>query len=112
MRIPGADHAIISREKIVEYLLNLDHPDGGSKATVLARAGFSAEQAEGLEHALRTQHLSLAASKGKPSAYGEKYEIIGPLTGSAGHVTVRSIWIIRQGERIPRLITLVPERQE
>ena len=59
MRIPGADRAIVSREKIVQYLLNLDHPDGGSRAAVLAHAGFSAERPEELEHALRTQHLSL-----------------------------------------------------
>ncbi len=110
MRIPGADRAIISREKIVEYLLNLDHPDGGSKAELLARAGFAANRPEELEQALRAQHLSLDANKGKPSAFGEKYEIIGPLTGAAGRVIVRSVWIIRAGEAAARLITLVPEK--
>ena len=112
MRIPGADRAIISHEKIVHYLLNLDHPDGGSKAAVLMHAGFSAERPEELEHALRTQHLSLAAQKGKPSPFGEKHETLGPLTGPAGRVMVRSIWIIRHGESAPRLITLIPEKQE
>jgi len=112
MRIPGADRAIISREKIVKYLLNLDHPDGRSKAAVLVHAGFSADRPEELEHALRTQHLSLTARKGKPSAFGEKQEIVGPLTGPAGRVMVRSIWIIRPGESVPRLITLIPEKQE
>jgi hypothetical protein len=112
MRIPGADRAIISRGKIVEYLLNLDHPDGGSKAAVLAHAGFSAERPDELELALRIQHLSLAANRGKPSAYGEKYEIVGPLAGPIDRVIDRSIWIIRHGEPVPRLITLVPEKQE
>ncbi len=111
MRIPGAEHATISREKIVQYLLNVDHPDGGSKAAVLAHAGFSAGRPEELEEALRTQHLSLAATRGKPSEYGEKYEIVGPLRGPAGRVMVRSIWIVRHGERVPRLITLIPEKQ-
>ena len=111
MRIPGADGAIIDREKIVQYLLNLDHPDGGSKAAVLARAGFSAARPEELEHALRTQHLSMAATRGKLSAYGEKHVIVGPLTGPADRVMIRSIWIVRYGERVPRLITLVPEKQ-
>jgi hypothetical protein len=112
MRIPGADRANISHEKLVQYLLNLDHPDGGSKAAVLAHAGFLVERPAELEHALRTQHLSLAARRGKPSAYGEKYEIVGPLTGPAGRVIVRSIWIIRHGESAPCLVTLVPEKQE
>jgi len=51
MRIPGADRAIISREKIVRYLLNLDHPDGGSKAVVPEHAGYSARRPEELEWA-------------------------------------------------------------
>jgi len=109
MRIPGADRAIISREKIVRYLLNPDHPDGGSKAVVLEHAGFSARRPEELELALRTQHLSLDAEEGKPSAFGEKYEIRGELRGPVDRVVVRSIWIVRHGESAPRLITLIPE---
>jgi hypothetical protein len=109
MRIPGADDAIISREKIVAYLLNLDHPDGGPKAVVLMHAGFSARRAEELEAALRTQHLPLDAEEGKPSAFGRKYEIRGELRGPVDRVMVRSIWIVRHGESAPRLITLVPE---
>jgi len=111
MHIPGADSAIISHEKIVQYLLNVDHPDGGSKAAVLAHAGFSAARPEELERALREQHLPLSARKGKPSPFGEKYEVVAPLTGPKDRVMVRSIWIIGQGENIPRLITLVPEKQ-
>jgi hypothetical protein len=111
MRIPGADRAIISREKIVQYLLNVDHPDGGSKAALLVRAGFSTDRPEELEQVLRNQLLPQTAEGGKPSAYGEKYEIVGSLTGPTGRVMVRSIWIVRQGEHVPRLITLVPEKQ-
>jgi len=111
MRIPGADRAIIPIDKIVQYLLNLDHPDGGSKAAVLARAGFSADRPREFDLALRNQHLPLEAEKGRSSAYGEKYEIVGALDGPSGRVLVRSIWIIRHGERFPRLITLIPEKQ-
>ncbi len=109
MRIPDADHAIISREKIVAYLLNPDHPDGGSKAVVLEHAGFSLQHPEELEQALRTQHLSSEAEQGKPSAFGRKYEVVGELRGPVDRVTMRSVWIIRHGESAPRLITLVPE---
>jgi hypothetical protein len=110
MIIPAAQHAIISREKIVQYLLNLDHPEGGSKAAVLAHAGFSLERPEELERDLRVQHLSLDAQRGKASPYGEKYEIVGPLAGPGGHVMIRSVWIVRHGESAPRLITLIPEK--
>jgi hypothetical protein len=111
MRIPGADQAIIDHEKIVQYLLNLDHPDGGPKAVVLAYAGFSVNRPEELESALRGQHLSRAAQKGKSSIFGEKFEILGPLEGPTNWVMIRSIWIIRHGEAVPRLITLIPEKR-
>jgi hypothetical protein len=112
MRIPNADAAIVAEDKIVQYLLNLDHPDGGSKAAMLARAGCSADRPREFELALRNQHLPLEATLGRSSAYGEKYEIVGALEGPKGRVLVRSIWIIRHGERFPRLITLIPEKQE
>jgi hypothetical protein len=32
MLVPNADKAIIERDKLVRYLLDVDHPDGGSKA--------------------------------------------------------------------------------
>jgi len=92
MYLPDADHAIIFREKLVQYLLNLDHPDGASKAVVLGHAGFSADRPEELELALRTQHLSFVAKRGKHSEFGQKYEIVGPLTGPSGLVMARSIW--------------------
>ena len=109
MRIPNSEHANISEEKIVLYLLNPDHVDGASKARVLARAGFHADNPQELEKALREQHLTLEAEIGKYSPFGVKYEISGGLIGPAGSVLVKTIWMIRIGESFPRLITLVPE---
>lgn len=86
MRIPGADSAIISEDKLVRYLLNFDHPDGASKARVLARAGFDASRAWKLASALREQHLGLEAHYGKASPFGVKYEITGWLVGPKGRV--------------------------
>jgi hypothetical protein len=111
MRLPAAEHAVITTEKLVEYLLNLDHPDGGPKARFLLLAGFSAENPEQFEEALRQQHLTREANPGKPSPFGDKYEIVGPLEGPMGAVMARSVWIIRQGETTPRLITVIPENE-
>ena len=103
---------MIAREKVVDYLLNFDHPEGSSKARVLARAGFRAARPEQLEEALRGQHLLGDARPGSPSPFGEKYEITDYLTGPEGRVLVTSIWMVRYGESFPRLITVVPERNE
>ena len=108
-QIPGADRAFISEQKIVQYLLNLDHPDGASKARVLAHAGFDVARPDELEHALRQQHLSGNARQGGPSPFGKKYEITRPLNGPAGSVMVTSVWIVRTSESFPRLITIIPE---
>ena len=109
MRIPFAEQALIPIEKLTNYLLNVDHPDGGPKARVLAHAGFRAEAPEEFEQALREQHLTQEARPGKLSPFGAKYEITGRLTGPNGEVFVTSVWIIRHGEATPRLIIVVPE---
>jgi hypothetical protein len=109
MRIPAAERAIIPFEKLADYLLDIDHPDGGPKARLFAAvAGFSADRPEEFERALR-QHLTREAQSGKASPFGQKYEITGPLEGPEGSVRVTSVWIIRYGEETPRLITVVPK---
>jgi len=58
---------------------------------------------------LREQILSHDAQPGRPSPYGQKYEILGPLTGPNGkNAWVRTIWIVLTGETAPRLVTLIP----
>jgi len=112
MRIPGAERALISEDKLVRYLLNWDHPDGASKARVLAHAGFDGARPYELDQALREQHLAVEAQRGKPSPFGRKYEITQLLSGPEGTVTVTSVWMIRHGESFPRLITIVPEEPD
>jgi len=109
MRIPGVERALISEDKVVRYLLNFDHPDGASKARVLAHAGFDGSRPHELDRALREQHLHVEAREGRPSPFGKKYEITQPLSGPKGTIMVTSVWMIRHGESFPRLITIVPE---
>lgn len=109
MQIPAADEAFIAIEKLVDYLLNVDHPDGSPKARVFAHAGFDVERPAEFEKAPREQHLTRDARPGKDSPFGNKYEITAYLKGPTGEVLVTSVWMIRHGEAIPRLITVVPE---
>ena len=41
MRIPDAQRAIAADEKVHDYLLNLEHPDGGSKAIWFHSLGYT-----------------------------------------------------------------------
>jgi len=106
----SAKDAVIPPEKLSRYILSLTHPDGRTKAQYLARLGYSEADGPRLEADLREQHLSCEALPGKLSPYGQKYEILGSLTGPSGaSAWVRTVWIVRTGESRPRLVTLVPE---
>jgi len=108
VRLP-VQSAIILTDKLRAYLLSVAHPDGRGKAEYLGRLGYSQDTAGQLDADLREQILSLDAQPGRPSPYGQKYEILGPLTGPNGkNAWVRTIWIVLTGETAPRLVTLIP----
>lgn len=109
MKLP-ADSAVISPEKLRDYILSPTHPDGRGKAGYLSRLGYSQLDWLQLAHDLRVQHLTLDVVPGRLSLYGTKYEIVGELTGPNGATgRIRSVWIVRHGEAAPRLVTLIPE---
>jgi hypothetical protein len=105
----SARDAIIPADKLRGYLLSTMHPDGRGKAEYLGRLGYSQDAFGRLDADLREQVLSFEAQPGRASSYGEKYEILGSLTGPNGNTAwVRTIWIILTGETAPRLVTLIP----
>jgi hypothetical protein len=105
----AARDAIIPVDKLRDYLLSTTHPDGRSKAEYLGRLGYSQDAFGQLDADLREQVQSSEAQPGRASRYGQKYEILGPLSGPNGNTAwVRTIWIILTGETAPRLVTLIP----
>jgi hypothetical protein len=111
MKLP-ADEAIIPSEKLRDYILSPTHPDGRGKATFLGRLGYNQADWRRLEADLRRQILTREAKPAAQSAWGLKYEILGPLTGPNGTTAwVRSIWIVPAVGTLPRLVTLIPERE-
>ncbi len=109
MRVPSADRAIIAAQKLTAYLLNVSHKRGAAKARLLLSVGYRADAPETLESDLRTQHLSIDATRTSRNAYGVVYEIEGPIRTPSGK-TVRfcSIWQIDTGTEVPRFITMYP----
>jgi hypothetical protein len=110
MKIPNADKATIERTKIVHYLLDVDHPDGGSKARLLESLGYSSADWLQLDSDMRRMHLTEDYMATRQSLWGVRYEIVAPITGPSGDtVMFRSIWQIDLGTDVPRLITMYPE---
>jgi len=109
MRIPNAEKAIITPEKLRDYLLNLNHRRGSAKARLLISCGYRADAWHVLETDLRSQHLTADFVVAKDNVYGKRFEIRAPLTTPGGRLVVfQSIWQIDDGTDVPRLITMYP----
>ncbi len=112
MRLPNAEEAIISAEKLRGYLLSAAHPGGGSKAKFFANLGYTEVGWATLEADLRAQHLSLEAEEVPSTEHGRKFTITGLLAGPAGKsAIVISIWMIDRGEDVPRFLTAYPVKR-
>ena len=106
MKLPNPDQALISFEKLEGYSLNPNHSEGRHKAVVLQSAlGIGLEAAAELRNTLRQALKFEAALPTKRNAYGQKYQIDFELTREGKSAIIRSIWIVRDNENFPRLVT-------
>ncbi len=109
MNLPNAHLAVIERQKIVEYLLNADHPQNGGKARFFTSLGFTSAHWRALRRALAELATSAEATRLVESEHGRKYIVDGELRAPSGNTAqVRSVWIIDVGQLVPRLVTAYP----
>jgi len=111
MPIPNATEATAATEKVRNYLLHAEHPDGGSKAVWLQSLGYARDR----WHELASDLLALAATceqfaTGR-TPFGVKYGVKGQL-GRESHrsASVLAVWIV-EGDRPPRLVTAYPDEE-
>lgn len=106
MKLPNAEHAIVSEAKISDYLLSLTHPRGRKKAVFFRRHGFTQET---LSVALLDHATACDIARMEKTPFGMKYIVEGPLNAPDGEVlSVRSVWITLRGEDKARLVTAYP----
>lgn len=90
--------------KLQEYCLSPTHPRGRHKARVFAAVlGLTTDDAELLCDALLQAALTEDATPTEQDAFGQRYVIDVQMQGPQGTAIVRSAWIVRTGEQIPRL---------
>lgn len=110
MKIPNADRAVIAEDKLRDYLLNVAHKRGGSKARLPLAMGDRPDDWRRLETDLRIHHLTAEIDREEDNEYGRRYEIVAALPGMRGQPGwFRSVWQIDVGTDVPRLITMHPE---
>lgn len=107
-KLPQLDQIYVPRAKIVEYLLNVLHPEGGSKAQFFLLQGFRRDQWERFAEALCEHARSCPVTAVKETSHGVKYLVEGELqTPSGKRPMVRGVWLVEDNDP-PRLITAYP----
>ena len=106
MKLPNAERAFVDIAKLRDYSLNSEHKEGKHKARVFAAAlGFGIEDAD----RLRDKLLEIAKTEdcrvGRKTRHGQRYLIDFEMSHRSKSARLRSGWIVRTGESLPRLVT-------
>lgn len=103
------EKAIIPREKLTGYLL-IFRPES-DKSQFLAKGGFTLENPNELEDAIRALIVENEAVHDLSNEFGDYYRVEGTLKGiNAIHLGVVTVWIMRSGDNGFRFVTLKPKR--
>jgi hypothetical protein len=104
--LANADQAIIAVEKLVDYLLDPQHPKGSHKARVFRAAlGFTRMNHGDLIEALRQGIMANEAVWVRDDLYGRHYRVAMMLQGPTGTARVITGWVYDRGSDVPRLTT-------
>ncbi len=109
MKVPNRRSAIVPPQKISAYLLDLDHPDGGSKANFFLQFGFDFQT---LTEALLSHVVENEVFSTEETEYGRKFVVFGKMESPSGlSFNLKSVWIVRKGEARPSLLTAFPSKK-
>jgi hypothetical protein len=103
-------YVLIPQAKIIHYLLNPAHPDGGSKARFFLGHGFSRDEPEAMAEALFRHVASQPVVTVRPGRWGAQIAVSGPMTMPDRSVhSVLSAWL-HQESGDGAFVTAYPER--
>jgi len=104
MKIPNAARAVVDIEKIRDYCLSESHPRGKHKARVFESAlGLTPKDTFELRDAILSALQTEDVIVGEQDDYGQRYIVDFHMKRQDMEAYVRSTWIIRTGEGVPRL---------
>jgi hypothetical protein len=111
MGLPHGANALVERDKITKYLMNLGHPEGSAKARFFLAMGFRTEEWQVLADALLRVATDGNAAEVVESVHGSKYIVDGVLRAPNGQTAlVRTVWIKEARQARPRLVTAYPRK--
>jgi hypothetical protein len=105
MKLPGGDRAIVDIAKLRDYCPNPSHPRGKHKARVfLSVLGLTAADASVLREHLLQSALTGDVTEASRS-FGRRFWMQTDIVHRENRAVLRSAWMIRTAENVPRLIT-------
>lgn len=109
MKLPNYENAVISEEKIINYILNDFHIDGAHKSAFFKKFGFDSNEWILFKEALLKHCSENEVLKEFETNYGIKYILEGNLnTPDKRNPRIRTIWFIANEEIYPKFITAYP----
>lgn len=113
MKLPNLENAVVSKAKILDYLLANTSKSARAKARFFSRFGFTRDDWRVLREALFEHCRTHEVDSVETDVYGKRYTIIGEVICPDGRSPIiKAVWIIDDGVEEPRLITAFPSRRK
>ena len=110
MLLPAGKQAVVEDAKILDYVLNPEHPLGRHHAKLFeGLLGITRVNYQVLKEQLLRAAVTVQVEAGKPSPFGQKFEMRVLVRGPLGTRPVLAVWMHEQGQASPRLITCYVE---
>jgi hypothetical protein len=105
---PKAREAVVETEKVRDYLLNPDHPEGKSKAVWFESLGYHRSRWRRLANDILRIARAGPEYSIESTAFGVKYIVSGVLGSDHERTGIGlTVWII-EGDKPPRLVPAYP----
>lgn len=107
-QLPQGDALLVEPEKVLNYLLAMEHEEGGPKARFFRNRGFSADCWQVMVAALRMLGKTQPIVKVTENKWGRKFEVrCEMVTPDGRNPCLRTVWQVT-GQTVPRLVTAYP----
>jgi hypothetical protein len=107
-KLPRNAELIVEQAKVVDYLLNLGHEQGGPKAKFFLNRGFTALAWRDMAEALREHGRTQPVAEESTTRFGRKFTVECEIVTPDGrNPCILTAWIV-EGDKPPRLVTAHP----
>lgn len=112
MAVPNAENAVVYESKVRDYLLNLSHPVGSSKARWFFSIGYtSADVARLIGDLTRIAQESNDFVE-EQTEFGLKYIVNGIINSPNGILAkITTVWIVEPSKNEVRFVTAFPDEK-